>query len=171
MTRSARRTVLAAWLALGGVLIPGAPQAAQEATLAASGRDPAQFPAYVEQLKRQAREQGISQSTLDRAFAQIHFVDRVIKADRNQPEQKVTLDDYLRRVMSPAKVRQGRELYRQRQAQWTRASERYRVPGRYIIALWGMESAYGKIQGREDVVSALATLAFEGRREAFSARS
>ena len=88
MTRSARRTVLAR-LALGGVLIPGAPQA-QEATLAASGRDPAQFPAYVEQLKRRAREQGISQSTLDRAFAQIHFVDRVIKADRNQPEQKVT---------------------------------------------------------------------------------
>ena len=94
-------------LALGGVLIPGAPQAAQEATLAASGRDPAQFPAYVEQLKRRAREQGISQSTLDRAFAQIHFVDRVIKADRNQPEQKVTPDDYLRRVMSPAKVRRG----------------------------------------------------------------
>ena len=73
-----------------------------------------QFPAYVEQLKRRAREQGISQSTLDRAFAQIHFVDRVIKADRNQPEQKVTTDDYLRRVMSPAKVRRGRELYRQR---------------------------------------------------------
>ena len=44
------------------------------------------------------------------------------------------------------------------------------MPGRYIIALWGMESAYGKIQGREDVVSALATLAFEGRREAFFSR-
>ncbi|HEJ6939530.1 lytic murein transglycosylase [Serratia marcescens] len=167
MTRSARKTVLAAWLALGGVLMPGASQAAQETTLAASGRDPAQFSAYVDQLKRRAREQGISQATLDRAFAQIHFVDRVIKADRNQPEQKITLDDYLRRVMSPAKVRQGRERYRQRHAQWLRASERYRVPGRYIIALWGMESAYGKIQGREDVVSALATLAFEGRREAF----
>ena len=140
MTRSARKTVLAAWLALGGVLMPGASQAAQETTLAASGRDPAQFPAYVDHLKRRAREQGISQATLDRAFAQIHFVDRVIKADRNQPEQKVTLDDYLRRVMSPAKVRQGRELYRLRHAQWSRASERYRVPGRYIIALWGMES-------------------------------
>ena len=47
MTRSARRTVLAAWLALGGVLMPGAPQAAQETTLAASGRDPAAFPADV----------------------------------------------------------------------------------------------------------------------------
>lgn len=147
MTRSARSTALAVWLALGGAMMPGAPQAAQETTLATSGRDPAQFSAYVEQLKRRAREQGISQATLDRAFAQIHFVDRVIKADRNQPEQKITLDDYLRRVMSPAKVRQGRELYRQRHAQWLRASERYRVPGRYIIALWGMESAYGKIQG------------------------
>ncbi len=107
MTGSARKTVLAAWLALGSVLIPGVSPAAQETTLAASGRDPAQFPAYVEQLKRRAREQGISQATLDRAFAQIHFVDRVIKADRNQPEQKITLGDYLRRVMSPAKVRQG----------------------------------------------------------------
>ena len=171
MTRSARRTVLAAWLALGGVLIPGAPQAAQEATLAASGRDPAQFPAYVEQLKRQAREQGISQSTLDRAFAQIHFVDRVIKADRNQPEQKVTLDDYLRRVMSPAKVRQGRELYRQRQAQWTRASERYRVPGRYIIALWGMESAYGKIQGGKTWCLRWRRWRLKGAARPFSVRS
>ena len=87
MTRSARRTVLAA-AGAGRCADTGRAQA--EATLAASGRDPAQFPAYVEQLKRRAREQGISQSTLDRAFAQIHFVDRVIKADRNQPEQKVT---------------------------------------------------------------------------------
>lgn len=49
MTPSARRIVLAAWLTLGGVLMPGAAQAAQETTLATSGRDPAQFPAYVEQ--------------------------------------------------------------------------------------------------------------------------
>lgn len=47
----------------------------------------------------------------------------------------------------------------------------YGVPGRYIVALWGMESAFGQIQGKEDVISALSTLAFEGRREAFYQRT
>ena len=42
-----------------------------------------------------------------------------------------------------------------------------RRQAQYIVALWGMESSFGKIQGKEDVFSALATLAFEGRREAF----
>lgn len=71
----------------------------------------------------------------------------MIKADRNQPEQKVTLDDYLRRVMTPVKVRQGRELYRQRHAQWTRAGERYRVPGRHIIALWAWRAPTARFRG------------------------
>ncbi|MGO2463310.1 MAG: lytic murein transglycosylase [Serratia proteamaculans] len=146
---------------------PGATAAPVQSTLAETGRDPAQFPAYVEQLKRQALAQGISPAIVDSAFANVHFVDRVIKADRNQPEKKITLDDYLKRVLPATKIAQGRSLYRQYQPQLTRITARYGVPGRYVVALWGMESAFGKIQGREDVISALATLAFEGRREAF----
>ncbi|WP_199636106.1 lytic murein transglycosylase [Serratia sp. PAMC26656] len=146
---------------------PAPTTTATAGTLAETGRDPAQFPAYVEQLKRQALAQGISQATIDNAFVNAHFVDRVIKADRNQPEKKITLDDYLKRVLPPAKIEQGRTLSRQYWPQLTRVTARYGVPGRYIVALWGMESAFGKIQGREDVISALATLAFEGRREAF----
>lgn len=146
---------------------PGATAAPVQSTLAETGRDPAQFPVYVEQLKRQALAQGISPAIVDNAFANVHFVDRVIKADRNQPEKKITLDDYLKRVLPATKIAQGRSLYRQYQPQLTRITARYGVPGRYVVALWGMESAFGKIQGREDVISALATLAFEGRREAF----
>ncbi len=146
---------------------PGATAAPVQSTLAETGRDPTQFPAYVEQLKRHALAQGISPAIVDSAFANVHFVDRVIKADRNQPEKKITLDDYLKRVLPAAKIAQGRSLYRQYQPQLTRITARYGVPGRYVVALWGMESAFGKIQGREDVISALATLAFEGRREAF----
>ncbi|RJF57250.1 lytic murein transglycosylase [Serratia inhibens] len=144
-----------------------APTTAAAGTLAETGRDPAQFPAYVEQLKGQALAQGISQKTIDNAFANAHFVDRVIKADRNQPEKKITLDDYLKRVLPPAKIEQGRTLSLQYRPQLMRVTAQYGVPGRYIVALWGMESAFGKIQGHEDVISALATLAFEGRREAF----
>ncbi|PAA99425.1 lytic murein transglycosylase [Serratia fonticola] len=136
-------------------------------TLAETGRDPAEFPAYVEQLKRRAIKQGIPAATVGAAFANAHFVDRVINADRNQLEKKITLDDYLSRVLPAWKIQRGREMRQQYQPRLARVTARYGVPEQYIVALWGMESAFGKIQGKEDVVSALATLAFEGRREAF----
>lgn len=138
-----------------------------ETTLASEGRDPAEFPAYVEQLKAQAKQQGISQQTIDTAFATVHFVDHAISSDKNQLENKVTLDDYLRRVLTDTKISEGQELFRQNSSALQKAGTRYGVQPQYIMALWGMESSYGKIQGKDDVVSALATLAFEGRREAF----
>ncbi|MEX2941130.1 lytic transglycosylase domain-containing protein [Serratia fonticola] len=148
---------------------PAAAPVAQPAgsTLAETGRDPAEFPAYVEQLKRRAIKQGIPAATVEDAFANAHFVDRVINADRNQLEKKITLDDYLSRVLPAWKIQRGREMRQQYQPRLARVTARYGVPEHYIVALWGMESAFGKIQGKEDVVSALATLAFEGRREAF----
>ncbi|OWF67070.1 lytic murein transglycosylase [Yersinia frederiksenii] len=135
--------------------------------LSQQGRDPAGFPAYVEQLKAQARANGISEATLNVAFANIHFVDRVIQADRNQLEKKVTLDDYLAKVLTANRIKQGKENYQRYKPKLSQVTARYGVPERYIVALWGMESSFGKIQGKEDVISALSTLAFEGRREAF----
>lgn len=136
-------------------------------TLAEQGRNPAEFPGYVEQLKNQARQQGISQGTIDSAFTNVHFIDRVINSDRNQLEKKITLDDYLTRVLPAAKIEQGRVNYQQNLPALNQASARYGVQPQYIVALWAMESNFGKIQGKEDVFSALATLGFEGRREAF----
>ncbi|MEQ1974464.1 lytic murein transglycosylase [Xenorhabdus sp. SGI240] len=132
-----------------------------------NAREPSQFPAYVALLKQQAREQGISEKTLDRAFANIHFIPRVIKADRNQPEKKVTLNDYLNRILPARKIEQGVKEYEDNHLQLKRISDKYGVPKAYIVALWGLESGFGKFQGKEDVISALSTLAFEGRREVF----
>ncbi|MBI6547313.1 lytic murein transglycosylase [Xenorhabdus lircayensis] len=132
-----------------------------------NSREPSQFPAYVALLKQQAREQGISETTLVRAFANIHFISRVIKADRNQPEKKVTLEDYLSRVLPVWRIEQGVRQYEDNLPQLERISRQYGVPKAYIVALWGLESGFGKIQGKEDVISALSTLAFEGRREVF----
>ncbi|MGA5656045.1 lytic murein transglycosylase [Rahnella contaminans] len=136
-------------------------------SLAEQGRDPAEFPAYVEKLKAQALAQGISQQTIDATFANIHFVDRVINSDRNQLEKKITLDDYLTRVLPEWKIKQGQTQYQNNLPALQQVSDRYGVQPQYIVALWAMESSFGKIQGKEDVFSALATLAFEGRREAF----
>lgn len=147
---------------------PGQPAAAR--TLSQQGRDPAEFPAYVDSLKSKALAQGITQQTLDTAFAEVHFVDRVIKADRAQPEKKITLDDYLQRVLTASKIEQARTELQQHQDVLHRVSQRYGVAPPYIVALWAMESNFGKLQGKEDVISALSTLAFEGRREAFFTR-
>jgi membrane-bound lytic murein transglycosylase B len=136
-------------------------------TLAQQGRDPNEFPAYVETLKAQARLQGISNSTLNTAFANVHFVDRVIKSDQNQLEKKILLDEYLARVITPQKIEQARVQYQQHKNELTAISQRTGVQSQYIVALWAMESHFGEIQGKEDIVSALSTLAFEGRREAF----
>jgi len=135
--------------------------------LAATGRDPAEFPAYVDRLRQQAQEQGIDAATIDTAFSNIHFVDRAISADRNQLEKKVTLDDYLTRTLPEWKKQRARENAQQYLPQLQAVSQRYGVQPEYIVALWAMESSFGKIQGKEEIVSALATLAFEGRREAF----
>lgn len=150
----------------GGMLNPpGRP--APATTLAELGRDPAEFPGYVVQLRQRARAAGIAPDAIERGFSGIHFVDHAVKQDRNQPEKKLLLDGYLARVMSPASVQNAREALQRYQNQLLPVANRFGVPAPYLVALWSMESRLGAIQGREEVVSALATLAFEGRREAF----
>ncbi|WNN47020.1 lytic murein transglycosylase [Siccibacter colletis] len=144
-----------------------APEPATTQRLAETGRNPAEFPVYVETLRSKARAAGISDATLTAAFDNIHFVDRVIKSDRGQLENKILLDDYLTRVITPAKVRDARRMAHEHRHTLQRISREYGVQTNYIVALWAMESRFGKIQGKEDIFSALATMAFEGRREAF----
>jgi len=138
--------------------------AAQQAPVPAQ---PEGFAEFVEKLKREAREQGISDATINQAFATMHYVDHVVKSDQNQPEQKVLLDDYLNRVITPEKIAEARVQMRNHQQILNRTEQRYGVQPQYLVALWALESRFGKVQGDEDIFSALASLAFEGRREAF----
>lgn len=142
-----------------------APAAGQSVTYNES-----QFPAYVDKLKVRALSEGISQQTIDQAFANVYFLSRVIDSDKNQLEKKITLDDYLQRVLPDWKIERARQMYQANKTKLNKASKRSGVPASYIVALWGMESTFGKRQGKEDIISALATLAFEGRREEFFTR-
>lgn len=146
---------------------PATSSPAAAAQQAPETTQPDGFPEFVEKLKREARQQGIRASTINQAFANIHFVDHVVKSDQNQPEQKVLLDDYLNRVITPEKVTQARTQMRTHQQILRRTEQRYGVQPQYLVALWALESRFGKVQGDEDIFSALASLAFEGRREAF----
>lgn len=132
-----------------------------------SSREATNFPLYVEELKAYARLNGISEQTIKTAFTGIHHVEHVIAADKNQPERKITLNEYLARALAPARLALAKEKYLQYYPELSNAARATGIPQHYLLALWGVESGYGRYQGKEDIISAVATLAFEGRREAF----
>ncbi|OZB05088.1 MAG: lytic transglycosylase [Idiomarina sp. 34-48-12] len=125
------------------------------------------FAAYVEQIKQEALADGYKAETLETAFAGVEFYQRSVKADRNQPEFKLTLDTYLPRAVPEWKAKKAVEMYEQHRELLEKIGAEYGVQPRFIVALWGIETNFGSFTGGMDVISALTTMAYEGRREAF----
>ncbi|MEY8199367.1 MAG: lytic murein transglycosylase [Colwellia sp.] len=125
------------------------------------------FAEYVIKLKAEALAQGFSQALIDESFAEVKFHKRAVKADRSQPENIETLDTYLPKRVPKWKVDKARALYKEHQVLLNQIGEKYQVQPRFIVALWGLETNFGKFTGGYNVISALSTLAYEGRRETF----
>lgn len=125
------------------------------------------FEGWLRAFRKEAVQKGISEKTLDRAFKGVEPVARIIELDRQQPEGTMTFAQYRERVITKARIEQGRRLYREHRAELEKAAKAYGVPAPYIVALWGIETSYGNNTGGFGVVTALATLAYDGRRSAF----
>lgn len=125
------------------------------------------FYAYVAGLKQQALAAGIKPETVAAAFANIRVIEPAIKHDKNQPEFKLTLESYIPRAVPQWKVNQAKALYRQHLPLLTKIGAEYDVQSRFIVALWGIETNFGKLTGTYPLISSLATLAWDGRREDF----
>ena len=97
----------------------------------------------------------------------VEFIPRVIELDRRQPEFILTLERYLTRVVTASRVTKGRRLLLENLPLLERIAKRYGVQPRFIIALWGIETNFGEIDGSFPVPSALASLAFDGRRSEY----
>lgn len=139
---------------------------AQDVMLAENNRLDKQFAEYVTQLRTEAEDKGFATELLDAAFASIKMREKVVKADKNQPETKLTLDKYLRTRVPDWKVKQAVEKIQEHAELLNKIEKKYGVQKRFIVALWGNESNFGRIQGNHPVLSSLASLAFDGRREA-----
>nr|WP_290442340.1 lytic murein transglycosylase [Pseudoalteromonas sp. OANN1] len=130
----------------------------------------AKFDEYLKNLKQEAIDKGYTQQLVDEAFATAVFKEKVIKADKSQPEIVETLETYLPKRVPEWKIQQARKLYKEHQESLEKIAKEYGVQARFIVALWGLESNFGRIQGGYPVISALVTLAFDGRREALYKR-
>ena len=125
------------------------------------------FEQYIKTLKVEALAQGFQQSLIESSFANVEFHQRAVNADRSQPETVETLDTYLPKRVPDWKVNKARALYKKHQLLLTQIGEKYSVQPRFIVALWGLETNFGRIMANYNVISALSTMAYEGRREAF----
>ena len=128
---------------------------------------PADFQSFLQDLRQDARQRGISERTLDASLVDIEPIPRVIELDRKQPEFTLTFDEYLGKTVSSVRVAKGRQLYEQHRELLERVGRDYGVQPRFILALWGMETDFGRLTGGFHVIPALATLAWDGRRSAF----
>jgi membrane-bound lytic murein transglycosylase B len=145
---------------------PGAPPPA--APLPVDPVSAVAFDRFVEGVKTEARRRGISQATVNAAFANVQANRRVIELDRRQAEGGLAWEDYRDRIMvTPTRIQNGQRLYRENADLLRRIEQRYRVSPRVIVAIWGVETNYGGNTGGFSVVEALATLAWEGRRAAY----
>lgn len=136
-------------------------------TVAASANEQS-FDAWLSGVRSDATQKGISQSVLNAALSDVKGpISRIIELDRKQPEGTMTFAQYKRRVISQARIDQGRRMYLQHREELKRAAQKYGVPANYIVALWGIETSYGNNTGGFGVIPALATLAYDGRRSEF----
>ena len=127
---------------------------------------PPPFDEWRQELMAEARARGYSETLVQQALGGVEPLPQVIRNDRSQAELVVGFDRYYRSRVTPRIIRQGRELARQHRAVVARIEDAYNVQRRVIVAIWGIETRYGRVTGNTPVFQALATLAWEPRRSA-----
>jgi membrane-bound lytic murein transglycosylase B len=117
-------------------------------------------------LRADALARGISQQTIDNALGSIEPLPIVVQRDRTQTELTLTLHQYLRRRLPPRFVKAARAAAKSHGPLLRRAETQFGVPANVVVAIWGLESNFGRFTGIRPVVAALVTLAYDGRRAA-----
>jgi membrane-bound lytic murein transglycosylase B len=151
---------------------PAAAAASASASAPTAGDEDAavqqRFAAWIANFRESARAAGIADETLRDALGSVHYRPRLVDLDRTQPEFTRAVWDYVDGIVSPQRVAKGLEQLAQVRPEAETAAARHGVPPAMLVAIWGMESDYGANYGDVPTIDALATLGFEGRREAWA---
>ena len=133
----------------------------------AAANDQPDLETWLVKLRQDAREEGISEATLDAALDGVQLIPRVIELDRKQPEFTLTFAQYLERVVPVSRQKRARARYDTHRELLAEIGDKYGVQPRFIVALWGIETDFGRVLGGFDVIPALVSLSYDGRRSAF----
>ncbi len=127
----------------------------------------ADFDSWKQQFSHKARNSGVSDALLQQFMLTAVPYERAVQSDKSQAEFKKFLWDYLSSAVSVRRVLNGRQQFIANRALLDDIAGQTGVSPQIITAIWGMETSYGSYTGKVPIVSALATLAYEGRRKAF----
>lgn len=125
------------------------------------------FKTWLAGFVKEAKQSGISDETINKFVGNAEFLPKVIKLDRTQPDKTKTFNDYLKGVTPESRIKLAREKFKENEVALNKIGREYGVQPRFIVALWAIESDFGRNMGGFAVVNSLATLAFEGRRAEF----
>ena len=127
---------------------------------------PPPFSEWLTAFRAEAAERGIRLEGLDRALDGVEPVEQILERDRSQAEFTLNLESYLRRRLTPSIIRTAQKKFTERRSLLTKVSEKYGVSPRVVVAVWGLESNFGRFAGVRPTIPTLATLAYDQRRSA-----
>ena len=121
-------------------------------------------------VRQDALANGISETTLDKALAGLEPIPRVIELDNAQPEFTQTFQSYISARLTPKRIEFGRSQVASLRPTLDAVAKAYGVQARFIGAIWGIETNFGRVTGSYNVIASLATLGYESRRGAYFRR-
>ncbi|HLH51493.1 MAG TPA: lytic murein transglycosylase, partial [Roseiarcus sp.] len=123
------------------------------------------FRAFIASLWPEAKAHGVSRGTFDRAFRGVTFDPKIIAQTRRQAEVIKPIWTYIDAAVSPARIAQGEQKAEAYRVWLAKAQEKYGVDPAVIVGIWGLETDFGGFAGADNVIRALATLAFAHFRD------
>lgn len=150
------------WLAAAAMPLPAQAQAGSGA-----GIDPAAFGRCIGQLAVAARAKGVSDAGFTRLMDGITADPSVLPLLDNQPEFSTPIWDYLAALVDAQRIADGRVQLAAQAPLLQQVSAQYGVDAATVVAVWGVESDYGRVFGKRPLLQSLTTLACAGRRQAF----
>lgn len=119
---------------------------------------------WLYELKEEALRRGVKNEVIERAFEGITISEKILEIDQNRPEVKLTVEEYLNRMVTDKRVSKGVKAFRENKALLEEISLKYGVPAPLLVAIWGIESSYGAYTGDWDTIEALITMSY-GRQK------
>jgi len=133
------------------------------AEAATCGNGPGGFESWKQQFASEARAKGVGANALS-ALMGTTYAQATINADRSLHSFKLSLDQFMVKRGAAEVVARGRSMKQRNAALFASIEQRYGVPAGPLIAIWGMESAFGSQRGNQNMLSSIATLAYDCRR-------
>jgi membrane-bound lytic murein transglycosylase B len=128
------------------------------------------FEDFLDQIRQMATEQGVSKTTIDKAFFQLSPRPEALEKDIDQPEFNQNFWSYVNKRVTQTRLNNGYDTLKQNSSLLNKTTQQYGVPAYILVSFLGIESNYGYHTGNHNLIQSLATLAYDQRRSKFFTR-